>query len=67
MNCFDSVQVKAGHQVAYLKAWLQDIHGLKATSVKLLYNGKEMIDPLSLCDYPDVDASKRCDIVVEER
>lgn len=59
------MQVKAGHQVAYLKAWLHEHEGLEPGTVRLMFEGKEMIDPLSLMDYPQIDASKQCKVSVE--
>lgn len=59
------MQVKAGHQVEYLKAWLEEQPDIKKGTIKLIYNGKEMIDPLSFMDYPDIDASGKCDVTVE--
>lgn len=59
------LQVKAGHQVAYLKAWLHEHEGLEPATVKLIFEGKEMIDPLSLMDYPQIDLTKQCKVVVQ--
>jgi hypothetical protein len=61
----NSLQVKAGHQVAYLKAWLHQTEGLEPNAVRLMYDGKEMIDPLSLMDYPQIEASKQCNVLVQ--
>jgi hypothetical protein len=60
------LQVKAGHQVEYLKAWLgeqPDI--LQGSKVKLLYKDKEMIDPLSFMDYADIAAAGSCTVTVQ--
>jgi hypothetical protein len=57
--------VKAGHQVEYLKAWLGEQADIKKGHTKLLYNGKEMIDPLSFLDYADIAAAGKCTITVE--
>lgn len=54
--CACGAQVKAGHQVAYLKALLQEEDSLPSQSVKLIYQGRSMMDPLSLADYPGLTA-----------
>jgi hypothetical protein len=59
------VQVKAGIQVAYLKAWLHEHEGLEPGRVRLMFEGKEMIDPLSLIDYKSIESSKQCKVLVE--
>lgn len=56
VSCACGAQVKAGHQVAYLKALLQEEDSLPSQSVKLIYQGRSMIDPLSLADYPGLTA-----------
>lgn len=53
-------QVKAGHQVEYLKAWIGEQPDIAHGSVKLMYNGKEMIDPLSFLDYADIAKAGEC-------
>lgn len=53
--------------MAYLKAWLYENHGLDAESVRLVYMGKEMIDPLSLMDYPDILSTRACHVTVESK
>jgi hypothetical protein len=63
----ESAQVKAGHQVEYLKAWLGEQLDIKQGSFKLLYDGKEMIDPLSFMDYADIAEAGKCNVSVEIR
>jgi hypothetical protein len=58
--------VKAGHQVEYLKAWLGEQPDVKHGSFKLIYNGKEMIDPLSFMDYADIAEAGKCYVTVED-
>lgn len=49
----------------YLKAWLGEQADIKKGPTKLLYDGKEMIDPLSFLDYADIAAAGKCTITVE--
>lgn len=53
--------------MAYLKAWLNENHGFEVESIRLIYKGKEMIDPLSLMDYPDILATRACEVTVESK
>mmetsp|Transcript_19113 Transcript_19113/g.49060 ORF Transcript_19113/g.49060 Transcript_19113/m.49060 type:complete len:107 (-) Transcript_19113:117-437(-) len=41
---------KMGHTVEYVKAVLAKEHGLQMAGLRLLFEEREMIDPLSLCD-----------------
>ena len=59
------VQVKAGHQVEYLKAWLKEQPDVGERGVRLLHEGREMIDPLSFMDYPDIAGAGACTVTVE--
>jgi hypothetical protein len=59
------LQVKAGHQVEYLKAWLKDQPDAPKGSIKLFYEGKEMIDPLSFMDYRTIADTGACTVSVE--
>lgn len=51
--------------MAYLKAWLYENKGLDVDSIRLVYKGKEMIDPLSLMDYPDILTTRSCEVTVQ--
>lgn len=59
------VQVKGGHQVEYLKAWLKEQPDVGERGVRLLYEGREMIDPLSFMDYSDIADAGTCTVTVE--
>ena len=50
----------------YLKAWLGEQPDVKHGSFKLIYNGKEMIDPLSFMDYADIAEAGKCYVTVED-
>eukprot|EP00892_Ulva_mutabilis_P011714 jgi/Ulvmu1/8915/UM005_0006.1 len=62
-----TTEVKAGHQVAYLKAWLHENRGFEVDSIRLMYKGKEMIDPLSLMDYPEILTTRSCQVTVQQK
>jgi hypothetical protein len=59
------MQVRAGHQVEYLKAWLKGQSDAPSGGIKLIYDGKEMIDPLSFLDYPSITEKGACTVSVE--
>lgn len=64
-QCSHHVQVKAGHQVEYLKAWLaEQPDALEEGTYKLMFEEKELIDPLSFMDYPAIASAGRCTIEV---
>lgn len=60
-------QVRAGHQVSYLKAWLHATEGLEQARVKLLHEGKELLDPLSFADYGHIISDASCAVEVQLR
>lgn len=47
-----SINFKMGHTIACVKLELQKLHGLPMHKTKLTLQGKLMIDPLSIADYP---------------
>lgn len=47
-------QVKESNEVGYVKLLLADKCGVKANRIALLFNGKQLIDPMSLCDHEGV-------------
>ena len=55
----------AGVTVAYVKMQVEQQHGLSNTVLKL--GSKVLIDPFSLCDYPEMQPGATVTVTVEQR
>lgn len=51
--------------VLFVKVMLEDEYNLAAGAHRLVHNGAELIDPLSLCDVIDADPEQQILVVVE--
>mmetsp|Transcript_7474 Transcript_7474/g.9957 ORF Transcript_7474/g.9957 Transcript_7474/m.9957 type:complete len:159 (-) Transcript_7474:82-558(-) len=58
-------EFKLGQTVELLKSFVEGEFDIPMTSQKLLLNGTQMMDPLCLLDYPDIDPSGEVFITVE--
>eukprot|EP00698_Gefionella_okellyi_P005590 TRINITY_DN15088_c0_g1_i1.p1 TRINITY_DN15088_c0_g1~~TRINITY_DN15088_c0_g1_i1.p1 ORF type:complete len:401 (+),score=78.77 TRINITY_DN15088_c0_g1_i1:101-1303(+) len=55
---------KLGESVQTVKRHLTDEYDMDFHQIRFMFQGKDMIDPLSLNDYPTIAAEKEADIVV---
>eukprot|EP00992_Anisonema_acinus_P008437 TRINITY_DN4525_c0_g1_i1.p1 TRINITY_DN4525_c0_g1~~TRINITY_DN4525_c0_g1_i1.p1 ORF type:complete len:127 (+),score=36.05 TRINITY_DN4525_c0_g1_i1:43-423(+) len=63
---FKKQEFRMGHTVEWLKQALEDNHGLPYARSKLLFNGKMMIDPLSLSDIAGLVPNAENEVDVQE-
>lgn len=49
------MQVKESNEVGYVKLLLAQKCGIPATQIQLLFEGKRLLDPMSLCDHKGLE------------
>eukprot|EP01023_Acetabularia_acetabulum_P019694 TRINITY_DN20076_c0_g1_i1.p9 TRINITY_DN20076_c0_g1~~TRINITY_DN20076_c0_g1_i1.p9 ORF type:complete len:112 (+),score=17.46 TRINITY_DN20076_c0_g1_i1:135-470(+) len=59
------LKIRSGYQVAYVKALLSEEFGYVMKGVSLWLNGKQMLDPMSLADYPDIKQGEVTQVTVK--
>jgi hypothetical protein len=57
-------EFRMGHSVEWLKQAVEDKTGLKYHSTKLMFGGKLMMDPLSLCDIKGLKSNAENEVEV---
>ena len=58
---------QVGQTVLVLKSYLEGHHDLPMISINLMLDGKLMIDPLCLSDFPAIEKSRKARITVKQR
>ncbi|KAK6588235.1 hypothetical protein RS030_6924 [Cryptosporidium xiaoi] len=53
-ECMEEIAVKSSTEVGFVKLQVAGLKGVSAKYIKLFHNGKEMINPMSLCDHVGV-------------
>eukprot|EP01025_Chloroclados_australasicus_P011719 TRINITY_DN1515_c0_g1_i5.p15 TRINITY_DN1515_c0_g1~~TRINITY_DN1515_c0_g1_i5.p15 ORF type:complete len:117 (+),score=14.83 TRINITY_DN1515_c0_g1_i5:229-579(+) len=59
------MKIRQGYQVVYVKALLSEEYGYPMKALSLWLDGKQMLDPLSLADYPDVKPGETTQVTVK--
>ena len=53
-QCVEEMITKSSTEVGFIKLQIASSKGVSAKEIKILHNGKEMINPMSLCDHAGV-------------
>eukprot|EP01026_Neomeris_dumetosa_P007478 TRINITY_DN12306_c0_g2_i1.p2 TRINITY_DN12306_c0_g2~~TRINITY_DN12306_c0_g2_i1.p2 ORF type:complete len:119 (-),score=13.53 TRINITY_DN12306_c0_g2_i1:926-1282(-) len=59
------LEIRSGFQVGYIKVKLSEEFGFSMNNVSLWLDGKMMLDPMSLADYPDIKPDQVTQITVK--
>ncbi|KAH8741623.1 hypothetical protein FG386_003597 [Cryptosporidium ryanae] len=67
-ECVEEIAVKSSTEVGFVKLQIAGSRGISARDIKLMHNGKEMINPMSLCDHAGIaPPSADLDVYISRR
>eukprot|EP01026_Neomeris_dumetosa_P036275 TRINITY_DN2924_c0_g1_i3.p6 TRINITY_DN2924_c0_g1~~TRINITY_DN2924_c0_g1_i3.p6 ORF type:complete len:116 (-),score=16.03 TRINITY_DN2924_c0_g1_i3:808-1155(-) len=58
-------EIRQGYQVVYVKALLCEEFGYGMKEVSLWLNDEQMLDPMSLADYPNIQSDQLNQVIVK--